>query len=120
MLFVVVVVVCHPPRVKKREALTLLTLIRKCIFEEQIQNLKSRLREKGYSENLVQRTLSEQETGTPLKSKREQANLAFRYTTPPSSAKLKSNPHEDWHFYRATTIAQINLQRPACSVLNKQ
>ena len=34
------------------------TLLKK-IFEEQIQNLKSSLRESDYPENLVQRTLSE-------------------------------------------------------------
>ena len=55
---------CHPPGVKKgfikREARTLRrTNSSKEIFEEQIKNLKSRLRERGYPENLVQRTLSE-------------------------------------------------------------
>ena len=56
---------CHPPGVKKGfikgEALRLLrpkTLV-KNTFEEQIQNPKSRLQEKGYPKNLVQRTLSE-------------------------------------------------------------
>ena len=57
---------CHPPGVKKGfikgEALRLLrTNCSKNIFEEQAQNLKVRvrLRERGYPENLVQRTLSE-------------------------------------------------------------
>ena len=54
----------HPPGVKKGfiegEALRLLrTNSSKHIFEENIQNFKSRLRERGYPENLVQRTLSE-------------------------------------------------------------
>ena len=55
---------CYPPGVKKGfikgEALRLLrTKSSKKIFEEQIQNLNSRLQERGYPENLVERTLSE-------------------------------------------------------------
>ena len=55
---------CHPPGVKKGfikgELLRLLrTNSSKKIFEEQIKNLKSSLRKRGYPENLVQWTLSE-------------------------------------------------------------
>ena len=59
---------CHPPGVKKcfikGEALRLLrTNSPRKIFGEQIQNLKSRLQQRGYPENLVQRTFSEVQFG---------------------------------------------------------
>ena len=48
----------------KGEALRLLrTNSSRKIFEEQIQNLKSRLQQRGYPENLVQRTFSEVQFG---------------------------------------------------------
>ena len=46
---------------------------------------------------------------TPQESK---TNVAFRYTIPPSSDELKTNPHERLAFNRATTIAQRNPQKP--------
>ena len=55
---------CHPPGVKrgfiKGEALRLLrTNSTKATFEEKIRHFESRLIERGYPKNLVQRTLSE-------------------------------------------------------------
>ena len=55
---------CHPPGVKRRfikgEALRLLqTNSTKATFEEKIKHFESRLIERGYPKNLVQRTLSE-------------------------------------------------------------
>ena len=55
---------CHPPGVKrgfiKGEALRLLwTNSTKATFEEKIRHFQSRLIERGYPKNLVQRTLSE-------------------------------------------------------------
>ena len=75
---------CHPPGVKKGfikgKALRLLkTHSSKKIFEELIQNLKSCLREIGYPENLVQRTLSEE---GPQKGS----------SIPPSRTKFSLNP----------------------------
>ena len=40
-----------------------------------------------------------------------ETNLAFRYTVPPSSAKLKTNPLERLALNRATTIAQKKLTK---------
>ena len=121
---------CHPPRVKKgfikREALTLLrTNSSKNIFEEQIQKLKSRLRERGYPENLVQKNLSEvqfenRKLALLQKAKEGKRILPFVTQYHPAVPNLKQIIMKDWHFYKAATIAPQKLQRPACSVVNKQ
>ena len=52
-----------------------------------------------------------------FKTKGEQTNLAFRYTIPPSSAKLQTNPPVRLAFNRATTIAQ---RKPRPSYVTKE
>ena len=107
---------CHPLRVKKgfikREALTLLrTNSSKNIFEEQIQKLKSRLRERGYPENLVQKNLSEvqfenRKLALLQKAKEGKRILPFVTQYHPAVPNLKQIIMKDWHFYKAATIAQ--------------
>ena len=100
---------CHPPGVKKGfakgEALRLLrTNSSENVFEDLIQNFNSRLGERSYPKNLLQRT------GTPSKTTGEQTNLTFRYLIPPNSDELETSPHEKLAFNRATTRAQRNLK----------
>ena len=98
---------CHPPGVKrgfiKGEALRLLrTNSSKKIFEEQIKNLKSRLRERGYPENLVQRTLSEvqfenRKLALLQKQKENKRILPFATQYHPAVPNLKQILLKDWH-----------------------
>ena len=110
----------------KGKALTLLrTISSKKIFEELIQNFKSHLRERGYPKNLVQRTLSEaqfknRKLALLKKTTEKQTNLAFRYTVPPSSDELETNPHERMAFNRATTIGSKKSKKPAPHILQKE
>ena len=105
---------CHPPGVKegfiKGKALRLLrTKSSKKIFEEQIQNLNSRLRERGYPENLFQRTLSEvqfesRKLAFLQKPKDNKRILPFVTHHHPAVPKLKQIPMKDWHLIEQPTI----------------
>ena len=82
--------------------------------------MEDRLSEEPCSKDPLRSAIWKQETGAPSKTKGEQTNFAFRYPITPSSAKIKTNPHESLAFNRATTIAQRNLQRPASHTLQKR
>ena len=98
---------CHPLGVKKGfikgEALRLLnTNSSKNIFEEKIQNFKTRLRERGYPENLVQRTLSEvqfenRKLSLLQKPKENIRILPFVTQYHPAVPNLKQILMKDWH-----------------------
>ena len=98
---------CHPPGVKKGfikgEALRLLrTNSSKTIFEENIQNFKSNLRERGYPDNIVKRTLSEVQFDNrklallqqPQENKRI---LPFVTQYHPAVPNLKQILMKNWH-----------------------
>ena len=91
------------------------------VFEETIHNFKSRLRERGYPENLVERTLwevqSENRKLALLQKQKENKRIwPFTQSIPPNSAELKTNPHERLALNRATTIAQKKSTKtsPSC------
>ena len=98
---------CHPLGIKKGfikgEALRLLrTNSSKNIFEEKIQNFKTRLRERGYPENLVQRTLSEvqfenRKLALLQKPKENIRILPFVTQYHPAVPNLKQILMKDWH-----------------------
>ena len=99
---------CRLPGVKKGfvkgEALRLLrTNSSKKLFEELIQNFKSRLRERGYSKNLVQRTLSEaqfknRELALLQKPQESKRILLFVSQYYPAAPNLKQILVKAWHF----------------------
>ena len=98
---------CHPLGIKKGfikgEALRLLrTNSSKNIFEEKIQNFKTRLRERGYPKNLVQRTLSEvqfenRKLALLQKPKENIRILPFVTQYHPAVPNLKQILMKDWH-----------------------
>ena len=99
---------CHPLGIKKGfikgEVLRLLrTNSSKNIFEEKIQNFKTRLRERGYpGENLVQRTLSEvqfenRKLALLQKPKENIRILPFVTQYHPAVPNLKQILMKDWH-----------------------
>ena len=113
---------CHPPGVKKGfikgEALRLLrTNSSKKIFEEQIKNLKSRLRERGYPENLVQTTLSKvqlenRKLALLQKQKENKRILPFVTQYHPAVPNLKQILLKDWHLIEQQPLLKEMYKDP--------
>ena len=105
---------CHAPCVAKGcikgKALRLLrTNSSKTLFEESINNFKSRLRYRGYPNNIVEKTLAEvkfTERKYALQEKQATKNhIAFRLTIQPISAKSQRGFNEQMAYHWETTPA---------------
>ena len=117
---------CHPPGVKrgfiKGEALRLLrTNSAKATFEEKNKHFESRLIERGYPKNLVQRTLSELifENRKQALQQKPQTNkriLPFVMQYHPSVTNLKEILMENWHLIeRQPLLREVYKEPPLIS-----
>ena len=117
---------CHPPGVKrgfiKGEALRLLrTNSTKATFEEKIKHFESRLIERGYPKNLVQRTLSEvifenRKQALQQKPHTNKRILPFVTQYHPSVTNLKQILMENWHLIeRQPLLREIYKEPPLIS-----
>ena len=117
---------CHPPGVKrgfiKGEALRLLrTNSTKATFEEKIRHFESRLIERGYPKNLVQRTLSEvifenRKQALQQKPHTNKTILPFVTQYHPSVTNLKQIRMKNWHLIeRQSLLGEIYKEPPLIS-----
>ena len=117
---------CHPPGVKrgfiKGEALRLLrTNSTKATFEEKIRHFESRLIERGYPKNLVQRTLSEvifenRKQALQQKPHTNKTILPFVTQYQPSVTNLKQIRMKNWHLIeRQSLLGEIYKEPPLIS-----
>ena len=117
---------CHPPGVKrgfiKEEALRLLrTNSTKATFEEKIRHFESRLIERGYPKNLVQRTLSEvifenRKQALQQKPRINKTILPFVTQYHPSVTNLKQIRMKNWHLIeRQSLLGEIYKEPPLIS-----
>ena len=113
---------CHPPGVKrgfiKGEALRLLrTNSTKATFEEKIRHFESRLIERGYPKNLVQRTLSQVIfENRKQKSHTNKTILPFVTQYHPSVTNLKQIRMKNWHLIeRQSLLGEIYKEPPLIS-----
>ena len=119
---------CHPPGVKrgfiKGEALRLLrTNSTKATFEEKIRRFESRLIERGYPKNLVQRTLSEvifenRKQALQQKPHTNKTILPFVTQYHPSVTNLKQIRMKNWHLIhveRQSLLREIYKEPPLIS-----
>ena len=119
---------CHPPGVKRGfiegEALRLLqTNSTKETFEEKIKQFESRLIERGYPKNLVQRSLSEvifenRKQALQQKPHTNKRILPFVTQYHPSVTNLKQIRMENWHLIeRQPLLREIYKEPPLISYI---
>ena len=96
----------------------------KTLFEESINNFKSQLRDRGYPNNIVEKTLAEvklTERKYALQEKQATKNhIAFRLTIQPISAKSQRGFNEQMAYHWETTPALRDFSGTTHFLLQKR
>ena len=116
---------CHPAGVKKGfvkgEALRLLrTNSSKSTFEENIENFKTRLTLRGYSEQKVDNPLRRQDRSSQTKIEIEQKDSTLCHGIPTVIATLEKHTYGQMAFNTEPSVTQRDIQGASLDLLQKR